>query len=141
MKIFLYHLLTFGLYFFYWCSKSREAVHLSAKQTLIPSPWFLAIPGLNYWWIWQYARALEFVSYGRIKASDNFLIFTLSTFLPIIIFSQVGAFIPDNAADNVSEHTAMIIVLVSLACFVILEVIGLALYCVTVQKKIDKLRI
>lgn len=135
-KIYVLSILTLGLYFFYWCSKSRVLVNQAAKKELVPATWLLAVPGVNYWWMWQYANALEHVSYKRIKAVDTFCYFLIGTGL-LFIFS--GGY-PDVSSRDLGRNTHEIIVVLlsGLFLFVVLNSIGLALFCSVIQNKINK---
>lgn len=76
-RIFLYHYLTLGFYFIVWCARSRREIQRSAGRQLIPTLWLLIVPFGNFWWMWQYSQALEYVSYRRIKGSDVFLLYVV----------------------------------------------------------------
>jgi hypothetical protein len=137
-KIYTSTLLTLGIYFLYWCSASRSAIARAARRELLPSSWLLAIPGLNYLWIWQYAGALEFVSYRRIKRSDTFLLFVLATFLPYTILSSL----PQGYSSYAPQlHEFLILAGIMLAVAVIGYILGLAFFCDVMQRKINKLRV
>lgn len=137
LKIFLYHALTAGLYFFYWASKSRAAINASAGQTLIPSTWLLAVPFAGYWWMWQYGRALEHVSYKRIKAADTFLFFILATNFVWIIWQPLSAFDPKWLVD---KFTLTKVLLFVFAFVVVTAVVGVGFFCAVIQGKINKVR-
>jgi hypothetical protein len=141
-EIWTKHFLTLGLYFFYWCSRSKADIESSAHQKMLPSAWWLAIPGLNFYWMWLYAEALEHVSYKRIKASDVFLLFVLGMsawLIPASIpnfdfnLGSRGSTLP------ISWHTIIVILIVIGVVFLLLQIAGLAFFCSMVQKKINSL--
>jgi hypothetical protein len=136
-RIYLYTVASLGLYYFYWCSRSRRNVHASAHQQLIPSTWLLALPAGNYWWMWRYANALEWVSYRRLKASETFLLYIIAFHLPLAITYNLRIFAPGN---QVSWHTLLTYLLLYILVADILLSVGLAFFCSTMQKRIARLR-
>ncbi len=134
-KIYVLCVLTLGLYFFYWAAKSRALVNQAAKKELVPSTWLLAIPGVNYWWVWQYANALEHVSFQRIKAVDTFSYYLIGTGL-LFLSSGIPNFESNDLGRNTSEIVTVL--LIALGLFIVLNSIGLAVFCSTIQKKINQ---
>lgn len=139
-KIYAYCLLTLGLYFFYWCSRSREAVNRAAGQELVPSTWLLIVPAANYWWAWQYARALEYVSYKRIKYADTFLLYVIATLGPFMVLGTLFGWVDGDTAEKASTHTLIVGGLIALGILIILFALGLGFFCATMQKKIEAAR-
>lgn len=141
--IYFYQLVTFGLYFFYWCARSRADIHRAAGKKLIPSTWLLAVPLANYWWIWQYASALEFVSYKRIKTADTFLLYVIGTSGWIIAASNIDPIIRSSYNSTVLNHptTQQILVIggIALAVLSLIGIIGVAFFCSNIQHKINAL--
>lgn len=135
-KIFLYQALSLGLYYFYWCAKSRADVIRSANRPIIPSAWLLVVPGGNYWWMWRYANALDFVSYGRIKYTDTFLLYVVA-----INFTLFGSpffrFVPDF--HHSSPRQTITVLAVLLLVIVVTSIIGLGIFCAVMQDKVSKL--
>jgi len=139
-KIYLYHYITFGLYFFYWCSRSRTDINHSANQKLIPTTWLLALPGGNYWWMWQYAQALQHVSYRRLKAADTFLIYLIASHAWLLLtFGFQPSFSWGNHTGNFSHFLIALLIIYAVVCF-LLEITGAAFFCATMQHKINALR-
>ncbi|MDB5171120.1 MAG: hypothetical protein JWO35_814 [Candidatus Saccharibacteria bacterium] len=134
-KIYIMHLLTFGLYFFYWCAKSRQAINQAARQQLVPKIWYLIIPGLSYWWVWEYANALEHVSYKRIRAVDTFSYYIIGTGFLFLLptFPYIGS---DDLGRN--DTQIITVLLIMLGILIVLTSIGLAFFCSTIQKKINQ---
>jgi hypothetical protein len=137
-KIFLLNFVTLGLYYFYWCAHSKRDIEASARQSLMPTTWLLAVPLFNYWWAWQYSEALEHVSYKRIKGSDIFLFYLLGTLSPTIIGTYVPSFSSTNNGPITSHE-----IFSALAVFGITLwlgwIIGMAMFCAVAQNKINKL--
>ena len=123
-RIIFLSLITLGTYFFYWCLKSAAAVNQSAGQRLTPNNVYLFLPGLTYWWMWNYTQALESSSYGRIKAIDIFLISIFAANLWSTIFFTLRN----------SNHYPFIIYI---ALFALSTISGSALFCIVAQHKIN----
>ncbi|MGH7237187.1 MAG: hypothetical protein ACREGF_01485 [Candidatus Saccharimonadales bacterium] len=137
-KIYLYNFLTLGFYFFYWCSRSRANINHSARQKLIPSTWLLAVPGGNYWWMWQYAGALDYVSYGRLKSSDTFLLYILATHA-FVLLSPLYYFLSGPSHTTASLHTILLIIIIAIIIVFLISIAGAAFFCAVVQHKINAL--
>ena len=142
-KIWFLSLLTLGLYFFYWCSRSRTDINTSAKQVLIPSTWYLAVPGLNYYWIWLYAGALQKVSFNRIKSTDLFLVYVLCmNVLTILVtlgrYFDFG-FIHSQSVTQPSLHSILIVISILVATSTLINAAALGFFCNYAQKKINAL--
>jgi hypothetical protein len=125
IKIIFLSIITFGTYFFYWCIKSAAAVNHSAGQRLTPNNIYLFLPALSYWWMWNYAQALESTSYGRIKGSDIFLVAILAANL-----WPAFNFFPNSSGSNA---------LIEYVGFIGISTIGGSiLFCIVTQHKINK---
>jgi len=131
-KIFTYQALSLGFYFFYWCSKSRRDIIRSAGRPIIPSTWLLALPIGNYWWMWRYANALDFVSYSRIKYSDTFLLYII-----VINLALIGE--PVIRFNIQVQHISLTLILIALAVVWVTTIIALGFFCAVIQDKITKL--
>lgn len=138
-KIWLLNVVTLSLYYFYWCSQSRQDINKSAGQELIPSTWYLAIPGLNYYWVYQYARALEQVSFKRINGNDVFLIYIVGANFVTIAFSVFRPLTFESLSTPSLYAMAMLLGLVILL-FVVVSALGLAFFCAYVQRRVNALR-
>lgn len=136
-KVLLYCIFTLGLYFFYWSYKSRQAVIASARQQIIPTTWLLAVPLLNYLWMWQYSQALEKVTYLRIKASDTFLLFLAATIGPATISAIFFDFVPEDT--ELKTEDIIIICILSFGSWLIVNAIALGLFCKIMQTKLNSL--
>ncbi len=87
--------------------------------------------------MWHYAQALERVSYERIKASDTFLLYILSTcLLGVLSYFPVDLFFPDDLSDT-SRLVPILIAIV--AVLLAAAIAGAALFCAVMQNKINKL--
>jgi hypothetical protein len=135
-KIYAYSLMTLGLYFLYWCARSRREINQAARQNLIPSPWLLVVPAANDWWMWKYAHALEHVSYGRVPYADTFLLYIIATLVPLSPLSFFDIF-SDGQTVGISTWTMVVIVAIIL---ILMMSIGLAFFCSQVQQRINDAR-
>jgi hypothetical protein len=131
-KIFVYQALSLGFYFFYWCSRSRRDINRSAGRPIIPSTWLLALPIGNYWWMWRYANALDFVSYSRIKYADTFLLYII-----VINLAFIGE--PFFRVNIQVQHISITLLLIALAAIWVTTIISLGFFCAVMQGKITKL--
>lgn len=130
-EIFVKHFLTLGFYFLYWCSKSRKDINSSARKQIVPPIWWLLIPGVNLYWMWHYAGALETVSFKRISRSDTFLYFLLALCVWII----PGQGLNFDTSNDTTISTGFIIgVILTLLLF---QITALASFCAIIQKKIN----
>lgn len=135
-KVFLYQLLTLGLYYFYWCSKSRQAINKAAGRSMVPTTWLLVVPAWNYWWAWQYSNALEFVTYSRIKKSDTFAVYVIGS---CFLFGTYS-FFPDFSSDTSSSpnlHAILIIAGIVIGLLILASIVGFGFFCAITQKKIN----
>lgn len=140
-KIWLLSLLTFGLYFYYWCSHSRADVNRAAKLAIVPTCWYFLVPGLNYYWMWLYAGALQKVSFGRIKATDVFLVYVISTSLvglPLSISRGIN-FSSSSAPNsfNPTLHTFLVVAGIAIVVAALINAAGLAFFLNYTQGKIN----
>lgn len=136
-RICFYQAITLGFYFFYWCFKSRRDILESAGRDIIPSTWLLAVPAANYWWMWRYANALDFVSYGRIKFTDTFLLYVVVINLAFVtppLFNDLFIY-----RNDVSNNAIVAVFLVIFLVIVIISIASLGFFCVVMQKRISKL--
>lgn len=139
--LFMYNVLTLGIYFLVWCFRSRAEIHRAAQQELVPPTWYLVVPAANYWWMWRYAEALQFVSYKRIKASDTFLFFIIGHLVPFsIAFTIVDLLSNLNSSGLYSDSLLATSMVVMLLIFLVSQSIGLAFFCTHVQKRINTVR-
>jgi hypothetical protein len=128
---------TLGIYYFYWCYQSKQAINKSANQELIPTNWLLVIPGVNYWWMWEYSEALEKVSFGRLKQNDTFLLYIVLTIG--IWFINSTTYNIDVFGNSDSNHLSWTIFGILIGGFALLSIAGLAAFCAIMQGRINKL--
>ncbi len=142
-KIWLLSFVTFGLYFYYWCSHSRADVNQAAKEQIVPTCWYFLVPGLNYYWMWLYAGALQKVSFGRIKTTDVFLVYILSTGLVgfPVSFLRVFNFTSSSASSSVQPSLQAILITIGVVVLIaaLVNAAGLAFFCNFTQGKINAL--
>lgn len=136
-KIFLYQAITLGFYYFYWCSRSRRDIIRSAGgKPIIPTTWALALPIGNYWWMWRYSNALDYVSYGRIKYADTFLLYIIALNLAFVGTPFFRVF---PTFTNPSHREIIVAVLIFLVVMLITSIVCLGFFCAVMQDKISKL--
>lgn len=75
----LYQILTLGLYFVYWCWRSKNEVNKKAKGLKAPSVWWFLVPFGCYWWAWQYSQAVESATAGKLRYSEVFGFFLVAS--------------------------------------------------------------
>ena len=133
---------TLGLYFFYWSSVCRRELNTALNSKFVPSTWFLVLPGLNYWWMWQYSKALAGVTGHKIKDSETFLLYLIASSSILFLgsgFSNIFG-TPTNVNVDVSPNdaTILLIMLLSLAAFYVLAlIIGHTFFIAIMQKRTD----
>jgi hypothetical protein len=137
-KIWLLNVVTFGTYYFYWCAHSRQDINKSAGRELIPSTWYLAIPGLNYYWVWQYSRGLEQVSFKRINGNDVFLVYIVGANF-VAIAPSFFRLLTFNPAATPSVHAIIVIVGLIILLLILASALGLAFFCAYVQRRVNAL--
>jgi len=142
-RIILLQIVTFGFYFFRWCSVSRREINQVLGRAKIPTTWLVALPAGNYWWMWQYAEGLEAVTRGRLKRSDTFLYYILATCFSLV-FSNFGNFnfhSSNSSTDLHLSHNAIIGIVVGILVLVYLLVLtGNTFFICVTQRRIDKAR-
>lgn len=138
-KIYIYNVLTLGLYALFWSARSRRDIQKSAKTTLIPSPWLLIVPAGGYWWYWRYAEALEAVSFGRLSRSETYLLFILATHIPVVAVSYLN-FIPTPEVKNDDFGPLLLYCGILFVVLYITFTIAMAFFMATMQKRIRNIQ-
>jgi hypothetical protein len=138
-QIILKQLATLGLWHFYWCAQSRRDINTAAGKELIPPIWYLAIPGLNYWWAWHYAEALEIVTQKHIKASDTFGMYIIAIDIWILLLPIVSNIVSIYGDFNHKPSLGLVIGFF-VAVLLAMLAIGSGLFCYLMQRKIDTVR-
>ena len=142
-KIWLLSLLTLGLYFYYWCSHSRADINRAAKRNVVPSCWYFAVPGLNYYWMWLYAEALQQVSYKRIKRTDVFLVYVIATSfvsLPVTVARSINLSTSSTSGSvHLSLQTVLTIAGIVIFIATLINAASLAFFCTYTQGKVNAL--
>jgi len=93
--VYLYGILTLGIYFIYWEISTKNEVN-SEFKTDIPTGWLIIIPFANIYWLYKYTEA--FVT--KVKGDDDtalwFLVFLLAgVIMPWMVQSELN-----KLADN-----------------------------------------
>jgi hypothetical protein len=78
-KIFIYHLLSFGLYFLWWASNSQKEINAILGRKAVPSVWLIIVPFGIFWWGWLYSEALEEATAKQIKRDTTFGLLLIAT--------------------------------------------------------------
>src|SRR5690349_334057 len=106
-KVFIYHLLTFGIFFLVWCSKSRKEINTILGRKAVPSVWLIIVPFGLFWWGWLYSEALEEATGKKLKRDNTFgllLIATLGISGPPYIFLNS---VPNTSSGNTDAAAAI----------------------------------
>lgn len=123
-QIWVNQLSSFGIYFFVWSVRGKKEINLALGKNEVPSAWFFALPFGGFWWMWQYASALQDLTSSRIKREETFLLYVIAVsawyFNPLPGFDIKGIF------ENL------------IASFLLL-IVGHAFFMSMVQSKINKL--
>jgi hypothetical protein len=139
-KIIALQLVTLGVYQYYWFATSKKELNAVVGQSHIPTVWMMIIPGLNFFWIWQYARALELVTLGRLKYSETFLLYVVLIAIPSTVPSIGGNYI-DKMQNGVSAsyagEGALTAVVVLLAVWFVCALTSNTLFIAVMQRRID----
>jgi hypothetical protein len=138
-KVFIYHLLTFGIFFLVWCSKSRKEINAILGRKAVPSVWLIIVPLGIFWWGWLYGEALEEATGRQIKRDTTFgllLIATLAISGPPYFY--LGSF--DNGSSSQSnEHINWLAVLIFAVVSYLIYTAILGFFPTSMQSRINKL--
>jgi uncharacterized membrane protein len=137
-KIWLLTIATLGLYYVYWCAQSGKDINTAARAKLVPSAWYLIVPGLNYYWVWQYATALESVSYKRINRSNIFLVYVIGMNFATLPFGIFRYFNFSTSSSQPSFHTVVTILVIAVCIAAVATVMGAAFFCSYAQNQINQ---
>lgn len=81
--VYLFSLLTFGIYGFYWMASTKNDINsLGAK---IPTAWLMIIPIVNIFWMFKYLQG-----YTQITKKDNGFLFVLIALCLVLGFLIPG---------------------------------------------------
>jgi hypothetical protein len=140
-KIIGYQIATLGLYYFYWSVISRREINKAIGSNYISSVWFLAIPAVHYYWIWQYAHALDGLTSHRLKYSETFLLYIIAMAVPITIIISIINILLAFIDDETSRRFGLLGVITGVTIVVFLWLFaGNTFFMATMQKRIDKVR-
>jgi hypothetical protein len=86
--------------------------------------------------MWRYANALDFVSYGRIKYTDTFLLYVLALNFAVFFGSmlRVVGFI-----DSQNTKDIILVVIVLAVLLLLTSIASMAFFCSVMQHKITNL--
>jgi hypothetical protein len=138
-KVFIYHLLTFGLYFLWWASSSRKEINTILGKKAVPSVWLIIVPLGIFWWGWLYGEALEEATGRQIKRDTTFgllLIATLAISGPPYFY--LGSFSSGSSGSD-AESVNLIVVLIFAVIFYLIFTAILGFFPTSIQSRINKL--
>lgn len=72
IMVFIFTIITFGLYGYYWYVMTK--LEMNASGTQIPTAWLIIIPFINIWWMWKFSEGIEQVTQGRMTGPIAFLL-------------------------------------------------------------------
>lgn len=140
-RLIAYQLASLGFYYFYWCSVSRREINRVLDRIKIPSTWLLIVPGLNYWWMWLYAEGLESVTRLRLKRSDTFLLYLISTASWGLLDPGIRLSNDYGSRSFKLTHHTLVVLLIAIAVLIFVVIwAGNTFYACIMQRKIDTVR-
>lgn len=134
-RIYLYQILTLGLYFYSWCTHSGSEINVLSGRKLVPSAWWFALPFGGYWWIWQYANSLDAITTSKIKLADVFLYYIIAVNAWIAVLG-LGT---GTSVINLSNKINIVSLILYLALIFLAAILGHAFFCASIQNKINNL--
>ena len=84
----LLSLVTLGIYTIVWYVKTKG--ELVERGGEIPTAWLMIVPFANIYWLYQYFRAAEKVTAGRVKGLAFFMIIMISTVIDSVMTYDIG---------------------------------------------------
>jgi hypothetical protein len=141
-KVFLFQIITLGIYLLYWCAKSKKEVNSLLGRNAVPTLWWFALPFGCFWWAWLYAEALEEATGRKITRDFTFGIWLLATLGltggPGFYFGP--SFHTDSTYTNsypIHIHWVAVGIIAVIIYSLIVAVLGI--FPTAVQSKINKL--
>ena len=128
--IFVYQILTLGIYSLFWCWRSKNEVNQKAKKVQAPSIWWFLLPFGCYWWAWQYAHAVEEATKRKIGYVDSFGYFLVASM--IVLGSFYLPIYPSISSSKGSIIAWSVIGIVSIVAF--------AIFPAAMQSRFNKLK-
>jgi predicted signal transduction protein with EAL and GGDEF domain len=108
---------------------------------MIPRLWWFLVPGGIYWWMWHYSEAMAVVTHQRLKASDTFLIYVLSSSAWLVGGSGIGnVFNFQSSTGDPNFHLILIAIVVVVGVLLLLGLAGNTFFMCYMQRKTDGIR-
>jgi hypothetical protein len=87
--VYVFSIITFGIYYIYWLVKTKGEMNSLGAQ--IPTAWLLIVPIANIYWFYKYAEGFSL----QVKKDNNavlwFILFWLvSIITPAIVQSELN---------------------------------------------------
>jgi len=87
--VYVFSIITFGIYYIYWLVKTKTEMNSLGAQ--IPTAWLLIVPIANIYWFYKYAEGFSL----QVKKDNNavlwFILFWLvSIITPAIVQSELN---------------------------------------------------
>lgn len=93
MVVFLFDILTFGIYSWYWIVKTKNEMNEMGEK--IPTAWMWLIPLVgNIWWYWKYSEGIDHVTQKEIP--------TILALLALLFLGPIGQAIIQEAFNRVT---------------------------------------
>jgi PKD repeat protein len=89
--VYLFSIITFGIYAIYWFVVTRNEINKFGAQ--IPTPWLLIVPIANLYWLYKYAEGFS----AKVKGDNN-------TILWALLFIFVGIITPGIVQSELNKH-------------------------------------
>ena len=89
--VYLFGILTFGLYFWYWAVSTKNDINSVGGD--IPTAWLLIIPIANIYWVYRYCESFA----NNIKKDNNHILWFILYILiypimPAIVQTELNKF-------------------------------------------------
>jgi hypothetical protein len=95
-QVLLFSIISLGFYGIYWLVKTKD--EMNELGASIPTGWLLIIPIANFYWLWEYYKAVEYVTRGERSVGELF-VFHL---LPIGMFFNMHSI--QNILNNIAQN-------------------------------------
>jgi hypothetical protein len=97
IAVFLLPFVTFGIYSWYWCVKTKGEMNKLGEN--IPTAWVWLIPIVGtLWWLWKYSEGVEHVSKGKTSG--------VLTFVLLLLLGSIGQAIIQDSFNKISTAPA-----------------------------------
>lgn len=94
--VFLFPLITFGIYYLYWMVKTKG--EMNEKGATIPSAWLIIVPIVNIWWLWKYSEGVGHVTNENLQG--------VLAFILLWLLGPIGGAIVQDSFNKVADLPA-----------------------------------